>query len=869
MKKQYLIHLEVRDQASDLFRRGGKFARAAGQVMQIINEITRGSEDPFRGISQTKHGETRIQNCIKYDLSGFCRLVTVLENNKVFLLFAGDHEDEERWLKRNKGAVFAERNGVIEIISMPSQGGNPELLGEVVYSKGTLCEQLSERHVDFVLSGFPRSVIRKIERLHSMSGEDAVLEIYQEIENLGNANLFFDVFICLIRGMLDDAVKRIDFAKGEFKGITSEPVASGELIHVIPEDDPTYGMLFEHFVKTADYKQWMLFMHPLQQVMVDTDYKGSGKLLGVSGSGKTCVLVKRAVRLAQRYPSEKILLVTLNRSLANLISELVDTVSSEVARSQIVVKPFFLLCQDYLREYEPDSEKLYDDVTWKGLEHIDEIWQEFYRCENNNSDASVLWPVHDYLIGQGINASVYIREEFDWIRSAISPDARDRYLDVERQGRSVPIMQVHRNMLLDGLQAWEAKMSAVGVTDYLGLATALYRHSHKLDPMYRCVLVDESQDFGTTELTILRGICKEGENDLFLCGDAAQRVSTKFQSLKEAGISIPSNSSKKITKNYRNSKEILEAAYIVLSNNIPDGASRTEDFEVLDPDFSSRSGSVPLLMKSSSLAEEVSNAVHFVRSEIESNSSWKACIAFCGYSAYEVSHFGESNGFCVLDSSAKLSDGSIFFSDLEQTKGFEFDLIVIVNASIGVIPYSKSDERERLRDLTQFYVALTRAKIQLVVSYSDSPSAFLQDVEDYFLEAEWVDYNDGEVIIMESPAIIDDLREHSDFPLLVAFMSGHQFLSTEAAIGLDSLLIEKLRNLVSGYGKTRGRSFVEWKNLGSAYDSCRNDVKSRQVFGPEGFKRFMQLCDDLGIVQDMKRFKKEYVYKGIAEQESL
>ena len=865
MERQYFIHQQVRDQANKLYTRGGHFAGAAGQVLLIINKISNRDEDPFHGIRQTKHGETRLENCIKYDLKGACRLVTVHHKNKVFLLFAGSHEDEEKWLKRNKGAVFAEKEGKVELIARPSKGGDPDLLGEAVLSSGSLCEKLSDRNVDYVLDGFPRSVIRKIDQLQSTSGEEAILDIYNEVENSPKADLFFDVFISLMRGNRDEAVRRIDLEKGEYKEITEDKVGSGENLHVIPEDDPTFADLFDFYVKRADYKEWMLFMHPMQQEMVDLDFKGSSKLLGVSGSGKTCILVKRAVRLAKKYPEEKVLLVTLNRSLANLIRELVDVVSEPGCRERIIVKPFFVVCQDYLHELEPDSEKLYLDVTWKGEEHIDEVWQEFYRCENNNHDASVFWPVQDSLISQGINANVYIREEFDWIRSAIKPGDRRLYLDVERQGRAVPLSKPHREMLLEGLTAWEAKMRAVGVIDYLGLATALYRHVPDLEAEYRCVLVDESQDFGTTELTILRAICKEEENDLFLCGDAAQRVSTKFQSLKESGIKIGSSNSKKIVKNYRNSKEILEAAYTVLSNNIPEGASKTEDFEVLDPDFSSRSGPVPLIIESDSLPHEIASALDYAKSEIMENSGWKVCLAFCGFSAFEISKYAEKMDCCVLDSNAKLSDGSIFFSDLEQTKGFEFDIVIIVNASHGVIPHKNTDEKERLRDLTQFYVALTRAKSQLVVSFSGEKSEFLSSTDDHLLEASWSDYLDESPAGAASPIRIDELREDVDFPDAVPFMSGNHFLCTEAAIGLESLLIAKLRNIVPGTSKTRGQSLVQWKNIGSAYDSCRNDVKSRQAFGPEGLKLFRELCESLSVPEDVAKVKKQALYKGVRE----
>jgi hypothetical protein len=863
VSRQYLIHSQVRDQASELYARGGKFARAAGQVTHIINEITRGSSSPLHGIPQTNNGESRLDSCVKYDLSGFCRLVTVHEENKIILLFVGNHEEEDKWLKRNKGARFALKGKEIEIIPMPSHGGDPEILAETTYSPGKLFQQLSERHMDYVTEGFPRSTMRKIEELGSISGEDSIFSIYEEIQIHGKADLFFDVFTALMRGSKEDAIKRIDYEKGEYKKITEEPVVSGEQLYVIPDNDPAYAQLFEHFVKTADYKQWMLFMHPSQQEMVDIDFKSSSKLLGVSGSGKTCVLVKRAVRLADKYPDDQILVVTLNRSLANLIGELVEVVAGKDTVSRIHVKPFFAVCQKYLHKFKPDSDKLYDDVTWKSLEHIDEVWEEFYRCENNNKDAAVIHPVHDYLIAQHVNAQSYIREEFDWIRSAVSIDDRDRYLTIERAGRSIPLSNAYRSMLLDGLAAWERKMTAVGITDYLGLATELYKFKDMLSQEYRCALIDESQDFGTTELTILRKITNEGENDIFLCGDAAQRVSSKFQSFKDAGLTIHPVNSKKITKNYRNTKEILEAAYVVLSNNIPEGASRTEDFEVLDPDFSSRSGATPVIAFSACLEDELSSAISYAKQELKHNSGWKICIAICGFTSYEVQKYGLDIGICVLDNNTKIGESSLFLSDLEQTKGFEFDLMIIVNASHDAIPAKNSPEREYFRELTQFYVALTRAKNQLIVSCSINPSVFLRNTSDYFLESRWEDYLDGDVESFNCPKNVRDFREQVDFPSSVVFMSGSQFLCTEYAMGVPQLLIEKIRSLVSGNGLVRGKSFIEWRNLGSAYDSCRNDVKSRQAFGPEGFKLFSELCAQLDIGDEVKKYKKEDVYKGI------
>ena len=40
----------------------------------------------------TNHGESRIKHCIKHDLPGACRLVTVQNEGVIYILFVGDHE---------------------------------------------------------------------------------------------------------------------------------------------------------------------------------------------------------------------------------------------------------------------------------------------------------------------------------------------------------------------------------------------------------------------------------------------------------------------------------------------------------------------------------------------------------------------------------------------------------------------------------------------------------------------------------------------------------------------------------------------------------------------------------------------------------
>lgn len=72
------------------------------------------------------------------------------------------------------------------------------------------------------------------------------------------------------------------------------------------------------------------------------------QLSGVSGSGETCVAVRRAMRLAKNEGAS-VLLPTLNRSLAGMLQQLVDVAcSDDVVRSLIEVTSFFELALEYV-----------------------------------------------------------------------------------------------------------------------------------------------------------------------------------------------------------------------------------------------------------------------------------------------------------------------------------------------------------------------------------------------------------------------------------------------------------------------------------------------------------------------------------------
>ena len=90
------------------------------------------------------------------------------------------------------------------------------------------------------------------------------------------------------------------------------------------------------------FHDWMLYPHPDQKKYIYTDYTEPKILNGISGSGKTCILVHRAKRLAEKYKEKKIGIITLNRDLVKLIKNLVTKLATEIFRAKSRLSLFMM-----------------------------------------------------------------------------------------------------------------------------------------------------------------------------------------------------------------------------------------------------------------------------------------------------------------------------------------------------------------------------------------------------------------------------------------------------------------------------------------------------------------------------------------------
>lgn len=84
-------------------RTGKKGEQAAARCERLLDLIRRKGlmvDAVYR--KRTKNGEYRVNKCIKYDLGGGYRLVTIKDGQSLFVPFAGDHDETDLWLEHHR-----------------------------------------------------------------------------------------------------------------------------------------------------------------------------------------------------------------------------------------------------------------------------------------------------------------------------------------------------------------------------------------------------------------------------------------------------------------------------------------------------------------------------------------------------------------------------------------------------------------------------------------------------------------------------------------------------------------------------------------------------------------------------------------------
>ena len=497
-------------------------------------------------------------------------------------------------------------------------------------------------------------------------------------------------------------------------------------------------------IEGLSFAEWQLFLHPQQRAIVERHTNGPMRVSGGAGTGKTVIAVHRAVELTKRDKADeqepRILLTTYTRNLADDLRRQVAQLdprlpfTERLRESGVMVSGLDRVARMILQQagarISPIAQEVIGQPRGRVLTYPREnVWQE------------VLTLMGDEL-PEGLRSADFLESEYKLIVLPQRVTTLKQYLRVRRPGRGVALDRSKRAAVWKAMERYRDRSADLGVTSFdeqLALAAAWLDHEAALGTPrpFRHVLVDEAQDLTPAHLQLLRALVEPGPDDLFLAEDSHQRIYGKKITLSHYGIQVRGRS-RRLTRNYRTTRQNLDVAFGILDpGTYEDMEGQAEEHHYVSP----RSGPEPLLLHATDRADELSKAAElltvWLEQDRDSEDSAPETIAVLVRDRYQrdaVVNSLAQHGIEVraVDREAA-GRGRPVVMTMHRAKGLEFRKVLLFDVSKNAIPrplrdqqYSDADRDDALlRERSLLYVAATRARDQLAISWSGEASPLI------------------------------------------------------------------------------------------------------------------------------------------------
>lgn len=460
----------------------------------------------------------------------------------------------------------------------------------------------------------------------------------------------------------------------------------------------------------APWNEWTVFLHPTQRVFVEREFGGPARVAGGAGTGKTVVALHRAARLARRCNS-KVLLSSFSRTLAARLSLHLNNLipAGDPVRERIIVDNLHRIARD----------------IWK--ERIGRPFRPATAADLRDILQSVLQTIQiDF-------PAAFVRAEWDSVVDPWGIRSWQAYRNAKRTGRTTPLNRAQRAELWRVfVEVWD-ELDRRGLTTWNRLCHAVAEIARNAPP-YGHVVVDEAQDLGPAELFLIRALVAHGPDDVFLCGDAGQRIFRAAFPWSACGIDVRGRSGR-LSVNYRTTDQIRRRADRLMPSALDEGDGSREDRRSL----SLLSGPEPDIVQVSSFEAEISVVARWIRERSAEGIPPEQIGVFARTEAL-VRERGEpaveAAGLAVqyLGDEASASPGSAMVGTMHRTKGLEFRAVAIVGVEDAHVPsrraledaHEDDDHAASLdRERNLLYVAMTRARERLLLTHTGNVSRFI------------------------------------------------------------------------------------------------------------------------------------------------
>jgi superfamily I DNA/RNA helicase len=308
---------------------------------------------------------------------------------------------------------------------------------------------------------------------------------------------------------------------------------------VITDDDELLEML------AAPLDKWRVFLHPSQRRLVNNDWNGPVRVLGGAGTGKTVVAMHRAKWLVEKCftdTKDRILFTTFTRNLAVDIEANLRKICSAELMRRIKVENLDSWVTAFLKAEGVPIRVAYGD-------ELDDLWQQAFS------------------LGTAYPDNFYKDEWKQVIQPQNITNPQD-YFKASRVGRGTRLNRMQRAAAWPVFEEFRALMKQKGLKDREDAmydACSLLQRKPDSERPYRSIIVDEAQDMGPADFTLIRNLVSTSgrTNDIFIVGDPHQRIYGRQVILSRCGIEVRGRS-RKLRINYRTTDETRKWATALL-----------------------------------------------------------------------------------------------------------------------------------------------------------------------------------------------------------------------------------------------------------------------------------------------------------------
>ena len=458
----------------------------------------------------------------------------------------------------------------------------------------------------------------------------------------------------------------------------------------------------------------------------------AGDLLirGVAGSGKSYVILKRAVKLYKEKEKQKsVAIFTYANSLVKYTD---DLITAKLGESEIEVLTVDSYCMGiyckitgrnfYISKPE-DYSRLVQDTLAEHKKRVP-IKHRFYTM-----------------------APSFFEEEFRWIREKCIK-SREEYVKADRKGRGAQIRLSNQDKEI----AWsiyalfQENAKRARYLDWPDLYMFLNDNMYRIpeDKKIDYILVDEAQDMTVGKLRLLKGLTRES---LTIAADVAQKIYKTSFTWKEVGIDISGRSSKSLSKSFRSTKQIVLLAEDLMAYNRKSESNSDEYTVAVLPE---QEGLKPRLVRCNSMEIEKTYLINLLKG-YDLSKEVVGIICRTDRDVDEMRSLLSRNylGYEFVDKKKKseakwsLLRPGIKVVKAHSSKGLEFDRVIIPYLEDSKYPYRLFNiEEEQMEEYMRMersilYVVMTRARKSLtMICYKLAASRFIGEFDSEHYEVE-------------------------------------------------------------------------------------------------------------------------------------